>query len=84
MTIGLVEAKLTSMKTLKAWLDEERGRYTALSTHLGVSVGRVSQMADDGVPVKYMERVRDFTDGAVSLEAMVSSRTPAHDEQKAA
>jgi hypothetical protein len=64
------------MKTLKAWLDEERGRYTALAAHLGVSVGRVSQIADDGVPPKFMLMVRDFTKDAVSLEAMVAARTP--------
>jgi hypothetical protein len=67
------------MKTLKAWLDEERGRYTALALHLDVSVGRVSQMADDGVPPKFMLSVRDFTGGEVSLEAMVAARTPPAD-----
>lgn len=61
---------------LKAWLDEERGRYTALASHLGVSVGRISQIADDGVPTKFMFAVRDFTSGAVSLEEMVEARTP--------
>lgn len=61
---------------LKAWLDEERGRYTALASHLGVSVGRISQIADDGVPTKFMFAVRDFTGGSVSLEEMVEARTP--------
>jgi hypothetical protein len=65
------------MKTLKAWLDEGRGRYTELAAHLGVSVGRVSQMADDGVPPKFMLAVRAFTKEEVSLEAMVAARTPA-------
>lgn len=69
------------MKTLKAWLDEGRGRYTALAAHLGVSVGRVSQMAKDGVPPKDMLAVRDFTTGEVSLEAMVVARTPGAVEQ---
>lgn len=70
------------MKTLKAWLDEGRGRYTALASHLGVSVGRVSQMAKDGVPPKDMLAIRDFTKGEVSLEAMVSARTrtPGNDQ----
>ncbi len=67
------------MKTLKVWLDEERGRYTALALHLGVSTGRVSQMADHGVPPKFMLMVRDFTKNAVSLEALVSARTPGAD-----
>lgn len=61
---------------LKQWLDAERGRYTALAVHLGVTVGRVSQMADDGVPPKFMLSVRDFADGAVSLEELVQARTP--------
>jgi DNA-binding transcriptional regulator YdaS (Cro superfamily) len=60
---------------LKHWLDEERGRYTALAVHLGVSVGRVSQMADDGVSTKYLFAVRDFTSGSVSLEELVEART---------
>lgn len=61
---------------LKPWLDEERGRYTALAAHLGVSIGRMSQIADEGVPNKYMLAVRDFTAGSVSLEEMVQARTP--------
>ena len=61
---------------LKTWLDAERGRYTALADHLGVSVGRVSQMADEGVPVKHMQAVRDFSGNAVTLEEMVAARTP--------
>lgn len=68
------------MKTLKDWLEEERGRSTALASHLVVTVGRVSQMATEGVPVKFMEKVRDFTGGEVSIEAMVSARTPAKAE----
>ena len=76
MTIGLDKPKLAGMKTLKAWLEDERGRFTALASHLGVSVGRVSQMADDGVPDKFKIAVRDFTEGKVSLEAMVIARTP--------
>jgi hypothetical protein len=61
---------------LKTWLDAERGRYTDLARHLDVTVGRVSQMADDGVPPKFMLVVRDFTEGAVTLEEMVRARTP--------
>ena len=59
---------------LKTWLDQERGRYAALAEFLGVSAGRVSQIAVDGVPVKYMAAVRDFTDGAVTLDTMVAKR----------
>jgi DNA-binding transcriptional regulator YdaS (Cro superfamily) len=62
---------------LKFWLDQERGRYTALANHLGVSVGRVSQMADDGVSTKYLFSVRDFTHGQVTLEELVEARSTA-------
>lgn len=61
---------------LRTWLDAERGRYTALAAHLGVTVGRVSQMADTGVSTKFMLAVRDFTSGAVTLEDMVEAKTP--------
>ncbi|MDA8522009.1 hypothetical protein [Acidovorax sp. NCPPB 4044] len=61
---------------LKHWLDQERGRYASMAQHLGVTAGRMSQIADDGVPNKYMLAVRDFTAGSVSLEEMVADRTP--------
>ena len=69
-------AKVTAM-ILKTWLDAERGRATALAAHLGVSLSRVSQMSDDGVPPKYMLAVRDFTGGEVTLESLVQARTAA-------
>jgi DNA-binding transcriptional regulator YdaS (Cro superfamily) len=61
---------------LKEWLGAERGRHKELAAHLGLSPGRLSQMADDGVPTKYMLTVRDFTGGVVTLEEMVQERTP--------
>ena len=61
---------------LKDWLNAERGRHAALATHLGLSAGRVTQMADRGVPVKYMLCVEAFTKGEVSLRDMVTDRTP--------
>ncbi|WP_111876426.1 YdaS family helix-turn-helix protein [Paracidovorax anthurii] len=61
---------------LKTWLLAGRGRTVALSRHLGVSKGRVSQMADSGVPPKYMLSVRDFTGGEVTVESLVQDRTP--------
>jgi hypothetical protein len=61
---------------LKSWLDAERGRYTDLARHLDVSVGRVSQMAADGVPVKFMAEVVVFSKGVVTLAEMVQARTP--------
>lgn len=65
------------MLKLKTWLDAERGRATYLANHLGVSLSRVSQFADNGVPPKYMLAVRDFTNGAITLDSMVQERTPA-------
>jgi len=62
---------------LKNWLNEGRGRCTALALHLGVTRGRISQMADEGVPKKYLLKVRNFTGGQVSLEEMVASVTEA-------
>ena len=61
---------------LKYWLDVERGRYTALAVHLDVSVSRISQIADDGVPVKFMQSVSAFTGGEVTIEDLVNERTP--------
>lgn len=57
---------------LKTWLNQERGRATALAEHLQLSLGRISQIAEDGVPKKYMLSVRDFTGNAVTLECMAS------------
>lgn len=61
--------------TLKHWLEQERGRSKALAAHLDLTPGRVSQMADDGVPAKYMLSVRDFTNGEVALETLVRERS---------
>lgn len=61
---------------LKTWLDAERGRSKALADKLSVSPGRITQMADDGVPPKFMIAVRDFTKGKVTLETLVKDRTP--------
>ena len=59
---------------LKTWLEAERGRSKALADLLGVTPGRITQMADDGVPPKFMLVVRKFTKGAVSLESMLETR----------
>lgn len=65
------------MKSLRDWIDEERGRSAALAAHLGVSPARMSQIADAGVPVKFMLQVNSFTRGAVTLESMIALRDPA-------
>lgn len=56
---------------LTQWLDREKGRTAALAAHIGVSPSAVSQWRSNGVPVVHMKAVRDFTDGAVSLEELV-------------
>lgn len=60
---------------LKSWLEAERGRHAALAAHLDLSPGRITQMADDGVPIKYLIAVRDFTGGSVTLEEMAEQRS---------
>lgn len=60
---------------LKNWLNQERGRATALASYLRLSLGRISQIAEEGVPKKYMLRVRDFTGNAVTLECMASPKS---------
>jgi len=67
---------------LKSWLTAERGRTVALAKHLGVSKGRISQMADSGVPPKYMIAIRDFTAAEVSVESLVEDRTPVDEEHQ--
>jgi hypothetical protein len=62
------------MKSLRDWINEERGRSAALAAHLCVSPARVTQIADAGVPVKFMLQVLGFTRGAVTLESMVVNR----------
>ena len=60
---------------IESWLKGERGRSLALASHLGVTQSRVSQFAADGVPVKYMTAVVDFTGGEVSLDELVRARS---------
>lgn len=61
--------------SLRSWLMQERGRSKALADHLGLTFGRISQMADVGVPTRYMFDVRDFTNGEVSIESMIAARS---------
>ncbi len=64
------------MKSLRDWTNEVRGRSAALAAHLGVSPARMTQIADAGVPVKFMLQVHGFTGGAVTLESMIRNRIP--------
>lgn len=42
-----------------------------MAAHFGVHKSAVSQWKTKGVPVERMKAVRDFTDGAVTLDEMV-------------
>lgn len=55
-----------------------------LSRHLGLSQGRITQIASDGVPDKYKLAIRDFTNGEVTLESMVVTRLNAAPAQQEA
>lgn len=60
------------------WLDAESGRLTALAQHFRLTQSAVSQWRTNGVPLNRMKAVRDFTDGAVSLDEMVPDPTWPH------
>jgi len=72
------------MTELKTWLAQERGRAVALAAYLGVGKARVSQIAAEGVPKHFMLKVRDFTKGEVTLEAMLNPVQSPVDEANAA
>ena len=70
------------MTDLKTWLSQERGRAKALAAHIGVSKARMSQMVSGGVPRDYLIAVRDFTQGEVSLESLLT-KAPAKSPESA-
>ena len=55
------------------WLEAEKGRATSLAAHFNVTQAAVSQWKTNGVPVRHMKQVRDFTSGEVTLDEMVPS-----------
>lgn len=63
------------MTKLRTWISARRGRASSLALHLNVSRGRITQIADHGVPAKHMLAIRDFTAGEVTLEDLVATRT---------
>ena len=65
------------------WLDAEDGRSAALAAHMGLTRGAVSQWRDVGVPVDHMESVSAFTDGVVTLPAMLAHRIECGKQRKA-
>lgn len=58
---------------LFTWLDLERGRLTALAAHFSLTQSAVSQWRQNGVPTTKMKAIRDYTEGAVTLEEMLPS-----------
>lgn len=56
---------------LNQWLDGEAGRTTKLASHFGRTLSAITQWRTNGVPVRHMKAVRDFTVGEVTLEEMV-------------
>ena len=66
-----------------SWLEAESGRSAALAKHFRVTPAAISQWKTNGVPVRHMQAVREFTAGAVSLEGMVMSKAFRVDEAKA-
>ena len=67
---------------LNTWLNEERGRMSAMAAHFGVTVSAVSQWRANGVPIDRMKAVRDYTGGTVSLDEMIPE--PAQPQRAAA
>jgi len=61
---------------LNTWLEAEKGRSASLALHFGVSPAAISQWKRNGVPLDNMKAVRDFTEGAVTLEEMVPEAEP--------
>jgi DNA-binding transcriptional regulator YdaS (Cro superfamily) len=57
--------------TFGEWLQAKPGRATAAASYFRVSLSAISQWATNGVPVRRMKAVRDFTAGEVTLEVMV-------------
>lgn len=70
--------------TLPEWLDGERGRLVAMAAHFKVTMSAVTQWRLNGVPRDRMIGVRDFTDGAVSLEEMVAHIRPTAPAERSA
>jgi len=56
------------------WLDSERGRAVLVAKHFAVTLGAVSQWKTDGVPPDRMRDVARLSDGAVSVDEMLSYR----------
>lgn len=60
-------------KTLKTWLEEERGRAAALAEVLHVTPSAITQAmnGDIRIPPSWYVPIRDFTKGEVTIEALL-------------
>jgi len=56
---------------LKAWLKQESGRAAEMARHFNLTESAVNYWANQGVPVRRMKAVRDYTRNAVTLDEMV-------------
>ena len=61
---------------LRQWLEAEYGRATKIAAHFAVSDAAISSWKFNGVPVDRMKAVRDYTEGAVTLDEMVPDSQP--------
>ena len=57
---------------LTEWLDAP-GRVTAMAKHFGLTHSAVSQWKTNGVPLRHMRAVSDFTSGEVPLDSLVTA-----------
>lgn len=60
------------MNNLKIWLDQERGRSTALARHLNVQVTFIHKLAmgQKPIPVRHAAAIESFTNRAVTRQEM--------------
>jgi DNA-binding transcriptional regulator YdaS (Cro superfamily) len=71
------------MTTLKAWLDAESGRASALADHLKAGRSTVSQAKNGKIPVPWHwhSKIEVFTAGAVTAGSLAQARTKARDKK---
>jgi len=56
---------------LHTWLKQETGRAAEMARHFSVTESAVNYWANQGVPVRRMKAVREYTANAVTLDEMV-------------
>jgi hypothetical protein len=69
--------------TFADWLDAERGRASEVAARFKVSISAVSQWRTNGVPTDNILEVHKLSDGAVSLEELLSRPGRAQPAQSA-